>query len=97
MELEHSQFDPFHYHRGAFIGKVTDRILDHAKEIGLPINGRGRAIRMALASELLDREITTYNNLTDQELWDIEAWTYTHPKELREWLKKRYGYQEALL
>ena len=92
-----SDFDPFRYHKGAFIGRVADRILEEAKELGIPVNGRGRVLRLHLASELLDREVRTYNDLNDTELWSIEDWTYRCKDELREWLKGRYGYQERIL
>lgn len=97
MKLEHDEFDPFRFHRGAFIGRVAERIIEEAEKIGLPVSGRGRKIRLALASALVDREVTSYNDLDNQELWDIEAWTYNHRAELREWLVREYGYQDKLL
>jgi hypothetical protein len=92
-----SDFDPFHYHRGAFIGKVADHILENAKVLGIPVNGRGRALRLHLASELLDREVHTYKEVSDIELWSIADWTQRHNDELQEWLRERYGYQERML
>lgn len=91
------RFDPFHYHKGAFIGAVTKAIKQEAKTVGLPISGRGRKIRMALASRLLDRPVESFNDLSEQEIWDVRYWCARHKGELREWLKEAYGYQERML
>lgn len=95
--MEHQgYFDPFRYHKGAFIGKVEAIIKRQAKTIGLPINERGRKIRLALAEELLDREVESFNDLTDQEIWDVRYWCARYGKRLREWLGETYGYQEKM-
>jgi hypothetical protein len=88
--------DPFMYHRGAFTGGVTKMIIEEADKIGLPISGSGRKIRLALASELVEREVKSFKDLTDQELWDINRWVVSHRRETREWLAETYGYQESM-
>lgn len=89
--------DPFWFHRGAFIGKVEKVIFKQASKIHLPINNRGRMIRLRLASKLLDREVSSFNDLSDTELWSVEQWAIRYPEELRQWLEENYGKQEELL
>lgn len=90
-------FDPFHYHKGVSIGRITELIKEEAGKIGLPISGNGRKIRLELASQLVDRKIDSYNDLTDVQIYSIKVWASENRSELRNWLGREYGYQEKLI
>jgi len=90
------ELNPFRYHRGAFIGHIAAVIMEEAAEIGLPINNRGRVIRLELTSELLEREVNSYNELTDTEVWSVQQWALANREQVRQWLAKTYGYQEVM-
>jgi len=80
------------------IGRIDDVIAEAAASIGLPVSN-AREIRLALASKVYERKITTYNQLTDAELFAIDRWMRLGDvavKEMAAWLKKEYGEQLSL-
>lgn len=88
--------------RGAMIGRLTDAIRESVNKIHLQgprgINRQARDIRMDLAQELFKRVVTSYNQLTDGELWAIDRWVVLHNAEgLDEFIREKYGEQLELL
>jgi len=84
--------------RGAYVGRVSKLVEQGADAAGLPIDG-GRAIRLRLASEVYDREIHSYNELSDAELWALFQWARLGKvaiAEMATWLGVNYGEQLSL-
>jgi hypothetical protein len=96
FELRTQEVNPFRFHRGAATGAISASIRAEARELGLPIAGDGRLIRLKMASKLLGKQVPSFNNLDDREIWSIHRWCRLHSGELRQWLKDTYGYQEEL-
>ncbi|NIV40748.1 MAG: hypothetical protein GWN58_68530 [Anaerolineae bacterium] len=84
--------------RGCAVGRVTKAVRTAADQLNLPVSNV-RQIRMELATEIFGREVTTYNELTNKELWGLHRWLQRHdtPNALRDWLKGRYGSQPKLM
>ena len=85
--------------RGVYVGQIGDAIKTAADRIGLPVNG-ARDVRLKLAGALYGREIHSYNELADAELWALHQWVILGDvaiHELVDWLKANYGEQLLLL
>jgi hypothetical protein len=76
--------------RGAEIGATTNAINKAASSIGLEIEPR--AARLALASEVLGRQVESYNELSDGELKAVVGWASNNVGRLAQWLGMRYGF-----
>jgi hypothetical protein len=85
--------------RGVYVGQIGEAIKAAAGRIGLPVNG-ARDVRLLLARAVYGREIGTYNELSDAELWALHQWVLLSDVAIRElegWLKANYGEQLSLL
>jgi hypothetical protein len=78
--------------RGAMIGRLEEAIKTTADDIGLPL-GNGRDIRLRLTSEVYLRDIHSFNELTDAELWALDQWVLEGANGLQDWLRQAYGVQ----
>jgi len=69
------------------------------KHLGTPVPSQ-RSARLAIASEIFGREITSFNDLLDSELWALEQWVTLHKKDaysnFEAWLGAKYGEQLTL-
>jgi hypothetical protein len=78
-------------------GRLTQAIRSAADSLHLPVSNV-RDIRLALATEIFGRPVTTFNNLQDAELWALDQWMkLKQAAELSEWLQATYGEQAPLL
>jgi len=78
--------------RGMRIGAIQRLVRDAASDIGLSVDER--VARLALASEVFEKEILTFSQLSDDEL--IALWTWALAGYLSTWLAERYGGSERL-
>ena len=85
--------------RGVYVGKIGEAIKAAAEQLGIPVSN-ARDIRLQVASAVFAREIHSYNQLEDAELWALHQWVILGDvaiHELVDWLKANYGEQMALL
>ena len=85
--------------RGVYVGQIGDAIKTAADRISLPVNG-ARDVRLKLAGAVYGREIRTFNELSDAEMWALHQWVILGDvaiHELADWLKANYGEQLLLL
>lgn len=80
--------------RGMRIGAIQSQVRSAAGSIGLSIDAR--AIRIALASEVFEREILTFSQLSDDELIALQTWVRVNQESVSEWLAEKYGGTERL-
>jgi hypothetical protein len=79
--------------RGYRVGMITEYLEGAATAENLEFEGQLRKARLKLASDIYNREITSYNDLKDHELDALYGWAIGHGMELRAWLTKTYGTQ----
>lgn len=80
--------------RGMRIGAIQSQVRSAASSIGLSIDAR--VIRLALASEVFERKILTFGQLSDDELIALMTWVRNFPVLVSEWLSEKYGKSERL-
>lgn len=79
--------------RGQTIRRVEDAIGLAALALSLE-SPRAvlRSLRLHLASHIYGREITTFNDLADAEMWALSHWLFQRKAEgLEDWLRQHYG------
>ena len=82
---------------GYRIGNISDAIKGAATAAGIGYNGDFREARLRLASEVFQKRITSYNDLTNGELDALYYWATTQGLELKNWLIQNYGKQDSFL
>ena len=76
--------------RGVMTGGLSTAIRKTAKLIGLSIDVRHA--RLKLASEVFGREVATFNELSDAELWALSQWVLQQNADgLANWLRQQFG------
>lgn len=86
--------------RGVYTGQLEQALTKTAAYIGSAIPS-GRATRLRFASDVLGREIKSFNDLSDAEIWAFNQYTSTDKRaafqEIQQWLADTYGKQEKLI
>ena len=75
--------------RGMRIGMIRESIASAASSVGLVVSER--SCRLVLASEVFGRDITTFNQLSDDELQALSMWAANNITDLATWLSESYG------
>jgi hypothetical protein len=87
--------------RGVMIGRIDDAIRGVLEELHVPashgVTRQVRAVRLDLASYILERKVRSYNDLSDAELWAIGQLTRHRGAWLTEWVRQAYGVQLPLV
>ncbi len=79
--------------RGAKLNAIEKFLESAADELGLSMSLRGARIR--LATEILERHIDTYNDLSDDDLITVERYAGNQAIVSR-WLSNNYGRSKRL-
>jgi hypothetical protein len=85
--------------RGVYTGQIAAAIKEAAGNVGVPVDS-ARYVRLRLASEVYEREIATFNQLSHAELWALHQWVIlgdVATREIGDWLRANYGEQLSLL
>ena len=80
--------------RGMRTGLMQRHIGATALSIGLSLDLRNA--RLALASEVFEKEVLTFSRLSNDELQALSSWVGHCEAELAEWLAEKYGATERL-
>jgi len=80
--------------RGTRIGVIEYWIEHDASSVGLSVNIR--TARLTLASEAFEVEISSFNQLSDDELEALYTWAKYRPTAVLAWLSEKYGGSERL-
>jgi hypothetical protein len=82
-------------YRGFMIGDMEKCLEGASAAAGLEF-GRYRKARLLLASSVFGRNVTSFNDLSDAELYHLHEWASTHGLELKIWMNTEYGTQPKL-
>lgn len=82
-------------HRGAMIGNMESYLRGASAAAGLEFGGFRKA-RLLLASRVFGRNVTSFNDLSDTELYHLHQWARGHGMELKVWMNTEYGTQPKL-
>ena len=85
--------------RGLRISTVMIAMDAAAIRASLMFNGQLRKARIMLASHIYEREISSYNELTDAELDVLSVWSESPQaiEQIADWMQKTFGKQLSLI
>jgi len=77
--------------RGAITRRIGAALTSAAEVAGLAMEAP-RSLRLLLASQVYEREVQSYNELTHAELWALDQWALWGQMDLEavDWLKANF-------
>jgi hypothetical protein len=82
--------------RGPMVGAIGQAIRGAATSAGIEYSGQFDEARYKLASDVFQKQVSSYNELSGRELTELHRWATTKGLDLKKWLIDRYGAQTRM-